>query len=702
MKKITKVFAVLTCAALAFSFWSCDNGNKVETYTVTYEDGVDDAEIAVPSDSTKYKTGDTVTVKFEGIGSRDGYTFAGWKDATTTYTESGTSTFKMKAADVTLTAQWTQNTATPSGDDDATSTTPSDNSTTTPSTPADPSTPTATLTANTSLQALITSATAGGNVELTGTSGAGTYISIDKALTVDGKNIEGLTVYVLPSVSSKVTLKNFKKASVKVGSPASAAKSARWARGAEEAGKEDPLPPPLDPPLPPLDSAGEPGVSEEQLKKIGDDALPIQIEGCTIESFESEKEIALYLESGDKKSEIDELKLKEDFTFIEMDNEDTKSEEKSKVGDLVIEDGVEKVSLIGGTFDDVSLADDFSAKVDFKYDKEFDDQFGEDFDKDAFFAESNIEAKDVAIVDNNETSLSGVWKMEINKEDLEYLNGYVSIVFLNEKQIKILTRQAPYDDESIPMVTYNYEMFNAENPVYCLTSVGDFKYDTESKEALRSLYGSDATIQTVSGYDEYGQPIFEETRFKQYPNYRKESVIVKVTEDKVIYYVNLDEIKKSDLLIGAISETGPIGAPGSKLSSVDLAGYKPYFAFDFGKFGDVWNSSQAVAVDQTEAPVDAQAMNGYENWADGVKQLDNGEWAPFGNGVLKNHITTEALASSKAMAMDGTPLYIPVYDTVQFEHGMPRFFFFAMDDASEEKFPDVSNVELTLKDVEEN
>ena len=45
MKKITKVFAVLTCAALAFSFWSCDNGNKVETYTVTYEDGVDDADV---------------------------------------------------------------------------------------------------------------------------------------------------------------------------------------------------------------------------------------------------------------------------------------------------------------------------------------------------------------------------------------------------------------------------------------------------------------------------------------------------------------------------------------------------------------------------------------------------------------------------------------------------------------------------------
>lgn len=683
MKKLTKVFAVLTCAALAFSFWSCDNGNKVETYTVTYEDGVDDAEIAVPSDSTKYKTGDTVTVKFEGIGSRDGYTFAGWSDGTTTYTESGTSTFKMKAADVTLTASWTQNTATPSGDDDATSTTPSDNSTTTPSTPADPSTPTTpttTLTANTSLQALITGASAGASVELTGTSGAGTYISIDKALTVDGKNIEGLTIYVSPSVSSKVTLKNFKKASVKVGSPASAAKSARWARGAEEAEVDDRLPPPLD-----LSN----GASEEQLKKIGDDALPIQIEGCTIESFESEKEIALYLESGEKKSEIDELKLKEDFTFIEMDNEDTKSEEKSRIGDLVIEDGVEKVSLIGGTFDDVSLADDFSARVDFKYDKEFDDQFGEDFDKDAFFAESNIEAKDVAIADNNETSLSGVWKMEINKEDLEYLNGYVSIVFLNENQIKILTRQAPYDDESLPLATNI--LFTAENPIYCLTCAGDFQYDSDSKESLRTLCGSEPSIWTVSGYDEFAQPIFAQYDFDKYPNYRKESVIVKVTEDKVIYYVNLDEIKKSDLLIGAISEAGPIGAPGSKLSSVDLAGYKPYFAFDFGKFGDDWNSSEAVAVTQTEAPVDAQAMNGYENWADGLK-LDNGEWAPVGNGVLKNHITTEALASSKAMSMDGTPFYIPVYDTVQFIHGMPRFFFFDMEDASEEKYPDVSDV----------
>ena len=53
---------------------------------------------------------------------------------------------------------------------------------------------------------------------------------------------------------------------------------------------------------------------------------------------------------------------------------------------------------------------------------------------------------------------------------------------------------------------------------------------------------------------------------------------------------------------------------------------------------------------------------------------------------------TEALSSSKAMAMDGTPLYIPVYDTVQFEHGMPRFFFFDMEDASAEKYPDVSDV----------
>lgn len=76
-------------------------------YTVTYADGVDSAVIAVPTDSTAYHKGDTVTVKFDGVGARDNYTFAGWSDGTTTYTSAGTKTFTIETANVTLTAQWT-------------------------------------------------------------------------------------------------------------------------------------------------------------------------------------------------------------------------------------------------------------------------------------------------------------------------------------------------------------------------------------------------------------------------------------------------------------------------------------------------------------------------------------------------------------------------------------------------------------------
>ncbi len=108
MKKI--LFALFT-AALAVCFSSCSNGNGgeasvPETYTVTYLDGVNILEIAVPSDSTQYNAGDTVTVKFSDVGDRDYYTFAGWTDGTTSYTSGGTTTFTINS-NVTLIAQWT-------------------------------------------------------------------------------------------------------------------------------------------------------------------------------------------------------------------------------------------------------------------------------------------------------------------------------------------------------------------------------------------------------------------------------------------------------------------------------------------------------------------------------------------------------------------------------------------------------------------
>ena len=78
-------------------------------YSVFYADGVNDAEITVPTDSTKYRAGSTVTVLFDGIGKRPGYNFVGWSDGENTYTSGGTTTFEMGTRNVTLTALWETN-----------------------------------------------------------------------------------------------------------------------------------------------------------------------------------------------------------------------------------------------------------------------------------------------------------------------------------------------------------------------------------------------------------------------------------------------------------------------------------------------------------------------------------------------------------------------------------------------------------------
>lgn len=78
-------------------------------YSVFYDDGVPYEDITVPADSTKYSAGSTVTVLFDGIGSRHGYNFVGWSDGENTYTSSSTTTFEMGTRNVTLTALWETN-----------------------------------------------------------------------------------------------------------------------------------------------------------------------------------------------------------------------------------------------------------------------------------------------------------------------------------------------------------------------------------------------------------------------------------------------------------------------------------------------------------------------------------------------------------------------------------------------------------------
>lgn len=82
------------------------NNNQIaniqQTYTVTYEAGVDDGTVTdMPTDGTKYKYNESTTVK--AAPKRAGFDFAGWSDGANTY-EAGKS-IKI-ASNVTLTAQW--------------------------------------------------------------------------------------------------------------------------------------------------------------------------------------------------------------------------------------------------------------------------------------------------------------------------------------------------------------------------------------------------------------------------------------------------------------------------------------------------------------------------------------------------------------------------------------------------------------------
>ena len=72
--------------------------------SVTYDDGVDNETISVPASSTVLY-GATINVDF-ALGTRIGYTFAGWKFDGDVYTSSGTTSFTAVDEQIILTAQW--------------------------------------------------------------------------------------------------------------------------------------------------------------------------------------------------------------------------------------------------------------------------------------------------------------------------------------------------------------------------------------------------------------------------------------------------------------------------------------------------------------------------------------------------------------------------------------------------------------------
>ena len=83
-----------------------------DVHSVTYAGGGASGEtISVPASLSNIRYGANVDVDLTTSVTRTGYTFAGWSDGTTTFSNAagGTTSFTMDTSDVTLTAQWTVN-----------------------------------------------------------------------------------------------------------------------------------------------------------------------------------------------------------------------------------------------------------------------------------------------------------------------------------------------------------------------------------------------------------------------------------------------------------------------------------------------------------------------------------------------------------------------------------------------------------------
>ncbi len=92
-------FVMGTANVLLYASWS-----QSPTYTVSYS-GNGNTSGAPPQDGESYAEGETVTVLGAGTMTKEGSTFAGWSDGTTTY--QANATFTMGSANVTLSAVWT-------------------------------------------------------------------------------------------------------------------------------------------------------------------------------------------------------------------------------------------------------------------------------------------------------------------------------------------------------------------------------------------------------------------------------------------------------------------------------------------------------------------------------------------------------------------------------------------------------------------
>ena len=445
---------------------------------------------------------------------------------------------------------------------------------------------------NTALQAQIDAAPSGGSVTLNQSS-AGGAILINKALTVDGNNNQGLTIKVSSAVTSNVTLRNFRDARIVVTSTGSSPSTNRFR------------------------DAAATNSSSDHFKKIGEGAVPIKLEGCTVEKIEAESKVQLKVDNGNKKSTIGEIKLKdgaEDFTFIEMDKVDkpeldsdaaTPLDDKTKVSKLSIEysdkqNETEKINLIGGTFEEVTLPESFGGEIDFKYDKELEGDQLHFSGKDSFLGKTAIKEKDVAVAEKSGNS--NVYSFTMSKNNFVAMNGFLTIVFMTPAQKSWMDSHngnlSEADSSNLSIV---HSCATTQNPIYMMIPAGAFTVDNpETATGLKTIYGGEYAYVDYAHYYAKGittgYEVDDVVVLDKYRNYNRDAIIADFNGDSVTIYVNTTAIRKEDVVLcngecvnGQTAKT----EAGTKVSEMNLDGYVPYLAVDYATgdpHGSVFNN----------------------------------------------------------------------------------------------------------------
>ena len=447
-------------------------------------------------------------------------------------------------------------------------------------------------------QTAIDEAAVGASITLSGTD---TQLSITRGITINGNGLSGATITVSPSVARNVTLRNFTNSNIRVANVSSGGNSSvntvnngvfssvRSVFGGIF--RSDSSTP----------QSGS-GTTEEKFNKIGDGSVPLYLENCTGVNFEAEGKVALYLEKGEnKKSDFTEIKLKagaEDFSFIEFDENGkevadktaTPTTDKSKVGNLKIEDnGVSKVNLIGGTFDNVSFGSGVTSGIELKYDEEFDDQLNFS-GKETLLADTNkITAKENVAIAKHASS-SGVYKFTMTRQEFELYNGNITIIFITATQKQTVSNKHGRFTYWTPNDTDPNKVLETcatyANPVYAAIPAGHFKVNDLTTTGYKTVQGAEFAYGDYAHATANGHPNWLEKEdivvLSHYRNYNKEAFVINLGETTVDIYVNTAAIKKNDLVvcIGSAGQSQPKAEYCSKASDLDLSNYTPYLAIN--------------------------------------------------------------------------------------------------------------------------